>query len=181
MYYNLNAYIEVAKHSATIVPMDSIMLTEKIHKRGVFQRPAEINKEEKDVPLIIRGIDDGKYSLVCNWRVYKLHEADGDEFAKAIIIDANRKQFFNFLSTQTKYLPLMDINEIEIKEEFKQHPPQRYKIDNAADYYKRYGRIDKPVVIDENRVLVDGYARYCAAKELGVERVSFKYYKKEWK
>ncbi len=61
---------------------------------------------------------------------------------------------------------------ITVPEKFLATQPRREKIEATIAYYKKYGKFDKPVVIvGENNLLVDGYKRYVAAKELNLSKI----------
>lgn len=51
--------------------------------------------------------------------------------------------------------------------------PHREKIEAAIYYYKKNGVFDKPLVLNRNFILVDNYARYLAACELGLSEVLY--------
>lgn len=62
----------------------------------------------------------------------------------------------------------MRITDIKVPSIFLNTPPNSKKIKKCKDYYNEHGEFDKPITISKNGILVDGYARYVAAKELGV-------------
>ena len=62
---------------------------------------------------------------------------------------------------------MVDISDIFISEAFKKSPPRQEKINKNIAYYKEHGTIDEPLKLLQNDLLVDGYARYVAAKECG--------------
>ena len=66
-----------------------------------------------------------------------------------------------------------DISTLVIPTLFKNSYPRKEKIEKAKEYYFINRKLDKPLTIvqkDEEDVLVDGYARYCALEELNVQR-----------
>lgn len=65
----------------------------------------------------------------------------------------------------------IDINEVKVGKKFREHLPHEYKIHNACKYYKTHGKLDKLPVLNRNFYLHDGYARYLAAKLLGLEEI----------
>lgn len=72
---------------------------------------------------------------------------------------------------------LLDISFISIPEDFLSTPPRREKVLDVIEYYKLYGKIKKPIVVRKHPhanmmyILKDGYARYLAAQDLGLEKV----------
>jgi hypothetical protein len=77
------------------------------------------------------------------------------------------------VKVQKETLPL---DEIIIPEQFLKTPPRREKITETIDYYKKHGKFEKPVFVKEKTMmLVDGYKRYVAAKELGLNEIAVKF------
>ena len=70
------------------------------------------------------------------------------------------------METETKMMPIGDIL---IPEHFDMSPPKREKIDSAIAYYQEHGCLDTPLTVAKDSILVDGYSRFLALKELGVE------------
>lgn len=67
---------------------------------------------------------------------------------------------------ETRMIPIGDIL---IPEHYDMSPPRREKIDKAIAYYQENGKLDTPITVAKDGILVDGYARYLALRELGVE------------
>lgn len=61
----------------------------------------------------------------------------------------------------------MKISDIKISPEFAFHPPYRKKIDKKRDRMYVSGKQNKPIVINDNGLLIDGYATLLAMIELG--------------
>ena len=70
-----------------------------------------------------------------------------------------------------KWVALLDI---VINEPFASSKPRSSKINKIRNYYSEYGYIDKPIVINHNNILLDGYLRYLVLKENGAEYVKAK-------
>lgn len=66
---------------------------------------------------------------------------------------------------------LVKIEDIKIAEEMKATPPKRERIDSKKAYYIKHGCFEKPAEINRNHVLIDGYATYLIAQELGMDVV----------
>jgi hypothetical protein len=62
------------------------------------------------------------------------------------------------------------MDKIIIPESFKKTNPRREKLNMIKEYLSEHGEFDKPVVLD-GCLLKDGYARYVAAKELGIKEI----------
>lgn len=67
----------------------------------------------------------------------------------------------------------IDISKIVVPTEFMQTVPAAHKIDKVEEYYKCNGKLDKPIVLSKNNVLVDGYTRYIVAKENGLSEIEY--------
>lgn len=63
----------------------------------------------------------------------------------------------------------MKLKDIVIPKLFLDSPPKEEKIKEVTDYYKKHGKLDKPIIIDKNGTLVDGYVRYLVANNEGLE------------
>lgn len=50
--------------------------------------------------------------------------------------------------------------------------PNKKKLDKILRHYIKYKEFDVPVILEGN-ILVDGYARYYAARECGIEEVPY--------
>lgn len=66
----------------------------------------------------------------------------------------------------------ISLNNIEISNDFLESKPRDSKVAKAVKYIEKNGRIDKPVVLN-NGILVDNYARYLAAKIVGLQEVPY--------
>lgn len=68
-----------------------------------------------------------------------------------------------------KYINLYNV---KISDSFLKSKPSAKKLMKAIKYFEKYGRIDKPIVLN-NGVLVDGYIRYLVADIKGLEKVPY--------
>ena len=66
-------------------------------------------------------------------------------------------------------LKLVNVDDIEIHEIFKEHTPSPEKVINKLTYYKDNGKFAKPIRVDKNNVLQDGYIDYLLCKMFGIE------------
>lgn len=63
------------------------------------------------------------------------------------------------------------IEDIKIPKPFKKTRPREEKLDKVRNYFDEWGKLDKPITIDDDYMLVDGYSRYVVAKEKGLKLV----------
>ena len=79
----------------------------------------------------------------------------------------------------------MNINDIIIKESFLQSTPRAQKMKVCRDYWNEHQSQDRYIVVDRNKVLVDGYVQYLVLKENGIEEAEIRIGKakklKRWK
>ncbi len=68
------------------------------------------------------------------------------------------------------------LKDIIIPGAFLKTRPGKVKIEEAIKFYIQHGRFDKPVLINKNNmVLIDGYKRYIAAKQLNLFEIEVKF------
>lgn len=61
-----------------------------------------------------------------------------------------------------------NINNIKIKESFKNNPPKYHKLLEKKIYHMQHNKYEQPIVIDDDNWLIDGYTTYLIEK--GFER-----------
>ena len=66
---------------------------------------------------------------------------------------------------------LSDIKIIKIKENFKLHNPNPFKMYWKRKYFKENGKFNSKILLDRDFELVDGYTSYLLAKENGMKHV----------
>lgn len=75
----------------------------------------------------------------------------------------------------------MKLAEIRIPKRFLETKPKEEKMQACRDYMDKHHKQSKPVVLDENNLLVDGYVQYLVLKEREIEDVNVKILKGFWK
>ena len=67
------------------------------------------------------------------------------------------------------------IEKIKIPQEFRQTPPNSKKMEKKWEYYRKTGKLQSPILLTRDYVLVDGYTSYIIAYEtdMGVAPVQF--------
>ncbi len=66
------------------------------------------------------------------------------------------------------------LQDIIISEDFKNTEPAAWKMQRKADYYKRTGELPEDIVINDENVLIDGYATYLTAARYDLTHVPVK-------
>ena len=59
------------------------------------------------------------------------------------------------------------LSDILIHEPFASSNPRVSKLNQIRKYYSEFGGIDKPITVNRNNVLLDGYVRYLVLQENG--------------
>lgn len=63
----------------------------------------------------------------------------------------------------------IDVENIEIQDAFKDHSPSPIKVMSKIDYYHKNGKFAKPIRVDKNNVLQDGYIDYLICKTFNIK------------
>jgi hypothetical protein len=66
------------------------------------------------------------------------------------------------------YLPL---SQIYVPEHFAKSTPHDWKIQRVRNRLGVKKKLDKPITINQDHYIVDGYTRYLVAKEIGIKYV----------
>ena len=73
----------------------------------------------------------------------------------------------------------MKLADIIIPDYLAESIPNEAKINRVKRYFLKYGELDKPIIINHKKELVDGYIRYLVLKEFDVEDVKQYRYDRE--
>lgn len=148
---------------AVDIPLSAVKLVEKIHKK----KPEGILAGHSEPLILVRKCRAG-FALVTGWRDYWRAKQKGAETIKAIrVYQKDRHEFIGAFKRR------INIDEINIPSCFVEHPPSDNKVKNVIRYYKRNGVWDKPIILGKGNILKDGYARYLAAVQMGLEEVPY--------
>lgn len=60
------------------------------------------------------------------------------------------------------------VSDIIINEPFASSVPKKQKLNRIRAYYNEYRCVDKPLTVNRNNILLDGYIRYLVLKENNV-------------
>lgn len=63
------------------------------------------------------------------------------------------------------------LKDIKIKKEFEKKKPNNFKMSKKWNYYRRTGRLESDIVLDENNFLIDGYTSYLIAEADGIKKL----------
>ena len=73
----------------------------------------------------------------------------------------------------------MKLADIIIPDYLAESVPNEAKMNRVKRYFLKYGELDKPIIINHKKELVDGYIRYLVLKEFDVEDIKQYRYKRE--
>lgn len=65
----------------------------------------------------------------------------------------------------------MKLKDIVIPKDFQLKSPRIGKLIECARYFQKFGALDKPITVNKQGILMDGYVRYIVAKKMGLEEV----------
>ncbi len=179
-------YIDQHREEAIMVNVKDIVMTEKIHIHGVKRGGFKPEEHENctDLTIVVRPLQNGRYSLVIGWKELLLAQHRGVKSIPCLTTRYYRSVFtqrcLGAASSNRKNAPvvesltgsvMMKLDEIIIPERFKSTPPRREKVQSKIDYYKEHGRMPQPLKLTSEKKLWDGYATYLAAKELNLAKV----------
>jgi ParB-like chromosome segregation protein Spo0J len=170
------------------IKLSDIILTETIHLTAKcdlteqIERIRALNLEYFDNPIIIKPIENAQFSLLLGYNRYTIAKALEHEYICAIIEDVSRGKAKRLTGVKDRmehspegtngFLP---IDKIVIPDDFKNTQPKQYKLDACREYYLKNKRFNKPIIIENDVHLVNGYTRYCIAVELGLKYVPVKF------
>lgn len=66
---------------------------------------------------------------------------------------------------------IIDINDINIPNIFKETPPNKNKYVKNLNYYNKFHKFRHSTIINKGKVLVDGYCNYLICKCKGIEKI----------
>jgi hypothetical protein len=179
------------------VSVRDIVLVEEIHlktKNFVFHHNLDEYKRNyiNFSPVIVRPIENNKYALVAGASRYFSAKIMDIQEIPAVIKDMDHDKFIEYSAEKHKTIeqknssdlqakevkkPTVSIEEIAmssitVPENFASTPPRAEKVNEAIEYYKKHGEFDKPIVVKgDSYIVIDGYKRYVAAKQLKLEKI----------
>lgn len=153
-----------------VIPVDRIKIVSDIHNNS--HNVSELHKSINRLLVIAHKNNDGTYNLITGWKDYAVAVRDNIKEIKAVLVEeASRDEFLYNLSISQEWVTLEDIR---IPNCFKTRPPKKSKLTSYTDQVKnavqKYNLSDyldiKPIVINKDNVLIDGYTRYLALQKI---------------
>lgn len=73
----------------------------------------------------------------------------------------------------------ISVKDIKIKDEFIKNSPSKKKMIHKWRYYRETGKLNSPIILNENLYLVDGYTSYLIAVADGIKTVDIEIRKEQ--
>jgi hypothetical protein len=160
----LDDYIKSHINEIEKIPMKDIIITSRVHLKGKFERS---NQPSEDLIIVVKKMKlQNKYALVVGWHNFIEASERKLEEIKCIVQMDNRWSF-----RKRNLRRCIDIDMIEIPNSWSTTKPKKQKVQNKINFYNTYGFFKDEIVLDNNGVLIDGYATYISAKKLGINKV----------
>lgn len=159
------------KRQDIIIPTDKIRMVSEVHIRADIPNEEELQKSLDKLLVIVHKNDDGTYNLITGWKDYVIAVKNDIKKINAIPVkETNRDDFLCDLSKEFR-----NINELIVPKDFKNRPPRQEKLNTyirqvkyAIEKHRLYDYLnEKPVTVDKDNVILDGYTRYLALKSIG--------------
>ena len=161
----LKEFIENYKGKFTVLPMDNITLTYKVHNKGTV---IPTDKPSDDLTIVVKKLPKGNYTLIVGWNDYMIARERGVESIKCVVTEDISANFIR------KNVKNISVDRIRIPKHFCCSNVNPEKIEQRINDYQRNGKFNTEICIRTDRTLFDGYATYLAAKQLGLKQVPVK-------
>lgn len=183
---NLRKFRELYAKESYELPISAIRLKYQIHQKGTLN-PDE-TKGNTNLLCVAKIEDNGSLTLVYGWNAYQvaltrnakinailLHFEVGRHISRMKMIElivsaVNKDKVPDFVVKRTEG-QLVELSRIVIPKKLNGSIPSAKKLNRLKTLHGTIGDIDIPVILDKNYVLKDGFARYYAYKEMGLEKV----------
>lgn len=158
----LKEYIKNHGEEIVTLPINDIIFTYNVHNKGTV---TPTDKPSEDLVIVVKRLPKENYTLVVGWNDYMIAKERGLENIKCIVTEDTRT---NFLRNNVNNIPVC---RIRIPKSFCCSKVNPEKIEQRIKDYQRDGKFNTEICIKTDRMLVDGYATYLAAKQLGLGNV----------
>lgn len=155
------------------VPLDFIKLDEFIHinAKSSIEKDVQyyIAKDKKvTTPMIVRKVGDG-YVLLAGWKYFQLAHALSQDTVRVFITDFdNRVTMMKSIGCKAR-LKVCKITDLKVQSAFDCTIVKPQKLEAIKVYdYKHHAQM-KPIVVDKDMLIVDGYAQYIYNRNMGKE------------
>ena len=174
----LESFRNEHKERVVEVPLKDIYLTESIHKNaiGKFTKVARHYKKvgkEVNQSLLVRKTTNG-YALLAGWKHYKLAKELGQEKVNVIVVDfKSRRRLMKAIGCYNEF-KVCKLTELKIPAKFDVTVVNPQKLEAIKEYDYKYHAPMKPITVDKDMLIVDGYAQYVYNRNMGKEYCEIK-------
>lgn len=155
------------------VPLDSIRLYDSIHinAKSSIEKDVQyyISKDKKvTTPMIVRKAEDG-YVLLAGWKYFQLAHALSQDTVRVFVTDSEDR--ISLMKAIGCYAPLKvcRITELLVPSKFDCTVVNPEKLESIKTYDYKYHAQMKPIVVNKDMLIVDGYAQYVYNRNMGKE------------
>lgn len=155
--------------SKIIVSHPVHLQTETVNFNGKINKMSYSGKRQ--VPIVLRKISKNNYQLLFGLKQLITAKLLNLSYVDAVIVSCSRKELINYLNNlyKSEDIKTLDTNNIKIPEPFTKTPPRKEKVKLKKQLINQ--GIIKPIEINENNVLTDGYITYLILKEKGYTEI----------
>lgn len=159
------------------IPVDKIKLLSQIHIDGLRRNDMsrhinyyKTNELSIGSVVIVQHDKDGSgnYNLITGWRTYVIADGIGQDTVKAIVVNCSRKELKKMLGCVVPY-NYVSTDELKVTDKFSKSTVSSEKLNPIREYDEKCHQPYKPIVIDANGYIIDGYAQYVYNKEAGIK------------
>ncbi len=166
----------VNKSNTVEIPIERIKLLYQVHIDGL--KRYDVSKMNayyriNNAPVIGTVIvhpdinDLGNFNLLTGWNHYVIADSIGQETINAIVVNCDRKSFKKLAGCIMPY-EYMRTDELKVPEIYARSTVSEQKLNDIKEYVERYHQPIKPIIVDVDNGILDGYAQYIYNKETNV-------------
>ncbi|RFZ78284.1 hypothetical protein DS742_14315 [Lacrimispora amygdalina] len=159
------------------IPVDKIKLLSQIHIDGLRRNDMsrhinyyKTNELSIGSVVIVQPDKDGSgnYNLITGWRTYVIADGIGQDTVKAIVVNCSRKELKKMLGCVVPY-NYVSTDELKVTDKFSKSTVSSEKLNTIREYDEKCHQPYKPIVVDANGYIIDGYAQYVYNKAAGIK------------
>jgi len=106
------------------------------------------------------------------WKMKKREtQAERDDFREKIIREKERIRYITGFILPDNWVEYCDIDDLKIREFYNINHTESQKLRDNKKYIEKYNHFKRPIIVDKNYWVLDGYNWYLAGKQKGYETV----------
>ncbi len=178
--YNNERFMKFKERNAdniVEIPLENIKLLYQIHIDGLARcnLSGKINYYKNHNKLVTGSIivhkdmaEEGIFNLVSGWGNYVIANALNQDTIKAIIVKGDRKAFKKRIKCVSGY-EKVTTDSLRVPDFFARTKVNDEKLKEIHEYQISHHQPLKPIVINKNNLIVDGYAQYIYNVNMEIE------------